>query len=633
MPHPASWRFGPFVLDRTTRELSRSGQRVHLANRPFDVLDYLIAERHRLVSRSELLEQFWSGGHVYEEALTRCVSSIRKALDDRDNPPSYLETRWNVGYRFIGEVAADLEPATTHGVATDATVAEAGSPAPPARASMASPARARWLAAAAMAVLASGAWLLADRAIQPESLPQIRRLAVLPLEVSGVDPQLVEGLDDELLRAVSRIEGLRVIARGSVLRTTADRQDPVAIGRALRVQALLTGRLRQDAEHAVVAVRLIDAADAAVLWSYDARVESRDFARSPDTVAARLATHLSARLRSVPASSVSLKPDNYARYLRARHYWNQRTGGSLREAIRLYDRVIVEEPGFAEAHEGLAEAWLLMPLYAGVAPYVAHPKARQAAEAALRINPESSRAHAVLGVVKSQFEWNWRAADEHFLRAISLDPNNATAYQWRAESFCYRRLLERCQSDLREALALDPLSPIIETAQGLPARFAGDLPRARERFATTLRKYPSFAFAEFQLALIDSAEGRWQDAIARYERVLPAMGPILGGAPLGYAYARAGRKDDARRILDDLRRLSTVQYVPPVAFSDVAIGLGDRVLALAWLERALAVRDDFLTQVGVDHHHRELHGDPRFRAIMARVGTPLPNDADPVGGH
>lgn len=620
---PVRWRFGAFELDRTTRELLHGGKRVHLAKRPFDVLEYLIAERPRLVGRGELLQQFWSGREVYEEALTRCVSSIRKALDDRDNPPLFLETRWNVGYRFIGKVTAAIDQGPAAAVDEEGAVVATPTGAEPSPAVTApSRRRARWLAAAAVVLLAAGGWWLGHRSAQPGSTQQIRSVAILPLEVSGLDAQLVEGVNDELLQAVSRIEGLRVIARGSVLRTIEDTRDAVAIGRALGVQALLTGRVRQATDHTVVAIRLVDARDAAVLWSYDARFDPLAMADSPHEVATRLATHLSARLRTAPAHG-SLRPDDYARYLRARHYWNQRTGASLREAIRLYEQVIAAEPDYADAHAGLAEAWLLMPLYAGAPPFEAHPKARAAAEAALRINPEASRAHMVLGVVSSQFEWDWRSADEHFLRAIALDPNNATAYQWRAESFCYRGQFERCEADLREALALDPLSPVLATAQGLPARFAGEWARARELFTDALRKHPSFALAEFELALIDSAEGRWHDAIARYERVLPAMGPILGGAPLGYAYARAGRTDDAQRILDDLRRLGTTQYVPPIAFSDVAIGLGDRELSLAWLGRAVAVHDDFITQVGVDHHHRDLHGDPRFQAIMARVGTPL----------
>ena len=625
-----AWRFGAFELDRTTRELRRDGVRVHLAKRPFDVLERLVAERPRLVSRAELLQEFWAGREVYEEALTRCVSSIRKALDDRDDPPRYLETRWNEGYRFIAEVAPERpvpapveipEPSGPPAIAADA-----GPPAP--TGSGLRP----WLALAAVAVLALAAWWAVNRdpALRTSGagLERIHRVAVLPLAVSGLDPQLVDGIQDDLVQAIARVEGLTVIARGSVLSSTARADDPVAIGRALDVQALLTGTVRAAGEETVVALRLLDAGDASVLWAYDARFSPVDLAQSREDIAAKLATHLSARLRTA-AAVAPRDPATYALYLRARHFWSLRTAASLRQAIQLYEKAIAAEPEYAEAHVGLAETWLLMPLYAGTAPAEAHPKARAAAETALRYHPESSRAHMVLGVVYSQFDWDWPTADAHFHKAIEFDPNNATAYQWRAESRCYRHDFEGCAADLREALALDPLSPILATAQGIPARFAGRIDEARRIFAAAHRKHPTFAFAEFQLAVIASAEGRWDEAIERYERVLPAMGPVLGGAPLGYVYARAGRVDDARRILADLTRLSANQYVPPIAFSDVAIGLGDREQSLAWLRRAMVVHDDYLTQVGVDHHHRDLHDDPRFQAIMAQVGTPLPAAAVP----
>lgn len=607
--------------------MRRDGARVHLAKRPFDVLEWLVAERPRLVTRAELLHRFWAGKEVYEEALTRCVSSIRKALDDRDESPHYLETRWNEGYRFIADVARGTAEEPTVPVEAPVAVPAAGMPLGPPRTR-----RSAWLALAAVALLAAVAWISLERRpaapVQGAGLEHIQRVAVMPLSVEGIDPLLVDGINDELVQAIARVEGLTIIARGSVQSTGTGNDDPVAIGRALDVQALLTGTVRSAGDQTVVALRLLDASDASVLWTYDARHDAVELSRSREDIAAKLATHLSARLRTA-TSSVPRDPATYALYLRARHFWNQRTAASLRQAIRLYEKAIAAEPDYAEAHVGVAESWLLMPMYAGTAPSDAHPRARAAAEAALRLHPESSRAHMVLGVVSSQFEWDWKTADEHFQKAIELDPNNATAYQWRAESRCYRHDFERCASDLREAMALDPLSPILATAQGVPARFAGRTAEAQETFAAALRKHPSFAFAEFQLALIASAEGRWDEAIERYERVLPAMGPVLGGAPLGYAYARAGRVEDAKRILADLTRLSANQYVPPIAFSDVAIGLGDRELSLAWLNRALVVHDDYLVQVGVDHHHRDLHGDPRFQAIMARVGTPLPPGPSP----
>lgn len=613
----AGLRFGEFEFDPVARQLRRAGSVVHLARRPFDVLEYLIAERPRLVSRRELLERFWAGRAVYEEALTRCVSSIRKALDDQGDPPRCLETRWAEGYRFIAVVAEAPVEATA-----DAPATAPVPPVPPVSPPLRPAARRGWWAAGAVLAVALVALLVArSRAPDDEA---IRRLAVLPPDSPSIEPWLVDGLTDELTDACARIEGLSVIARGSVRRSLEVETDPARIARSLGVDALLSWRLRESgADGRRLALRLVRARDGAVIWTHEGSYSSDELSRSAHELAQRLAVRLSAKLRA-PTAPTPRDAQTYETYLRARFHWNQRTASSLRDAIRLYEAATTADPAFADAWAGLAESWLLMPLYAGAAPFDAHPRARRAAEAALARDPANSRAHAVLGVVSSQFEWNWRAADQYFARALELDPNNATAQQWLAEAWCYRREFERCAEHLREALELDPLSPILAVAQGLPARFSGDYVEARRIFAAALAAHPSFPFAEYQLALVDSALGDWQAAARRYEHLQPVLGPVLAGAPLAYVYARSGRRADALALRADLERLSAVQYVPPLAFSDIAIGLGERDEALRWVQRAMVVHDDFLVTLAVDHHHRELRGEPRFEAMLSRLGLPPP---------
>ena len=317
------------MLDSTTRELFRDGVRTHLAKRPFDVLEHLLLERPRLVGRPELLQRFWSGKEVYEEALTRCVSSIRKALDDRDDTPRYLETRWTEGYRFIGEVAEEVAPES--GVERSMESAEAVTPIT-ATIDAASPVPHHpwgWRAGLGLAVVAvvaalAWAWHRPGTVGSPTTVEQIRRLAVLPLTVQGIDPQLAEGINDELVQSVSRIEGLTLIARGSVATSVANSGDPVEVARSLGVQALLTGAVRSEEGHIVVSLRLLDASDAGVLWSYEARLDPQQVVESQGDIAARLAMHLSARLRTAPAKGPR-DPATYAmRGLRCAHAGRER---------------------------------------------------------------------------------------------------------------------------------------------------------------------------------------------------------------------------------------------------------------------------------------------------------------------
>ena len=620
---PARLRFGEFELDVIAGVLRRNGHSVPLQRRPYEVLLYLLLQSPRLVRRDELLGRFWRGKDVYEDALTRCVSSIRKALDDQAEPHRYLETRWATGYRILVPIEADASallenppPTATAGSAPQSVVQQ---PAP-----TQAPRSWRLVAAvAALALLVAG--LLAE-SMRPRPEQEtngggptrIRRLVVLAPSGAGPTAELLPSASSALVQSVSEIEGLTVIDAGV---STTSVQDSLRLGQEYRADALLESAVRRDEDMAVLAVRLLDARDGSVLWNFELDAPASTADTRNTEVTAQLARHLSARLHRRPDARPD-STDAYRTYLRARQYLANRSGSSIVQASDLFEQVTRQEPGFAPAQIGLAESLLLRPLYAGDAPRQMYPRARAAAETALRLDPESSRAHAVLGVISSQFDWNWIEADSHFNRAVELDPNDATAQQWRAESFCFRRRFEQCARGLRIARALDQLSPVHQALQALPARFSGSDALARGILEDAHRANPDFAFAEFQLGLVESAAGDWTSAIMHLEQVRSVMGPVLGGAPLAYAYARAGRTADAEKIQHELEDLSRRQYVAPLAFSDIALGFGDREGALRWLDRAVEERDDFLVTIAVDHHHRDLHGDPRFEALLRRLGLP-----------
>jgi TolB-like protein/DNA-binding winged helix-turn-helix (wHTH) protein len=601
---------GEFELDATTRRLTRRGTSVALTPKPFRVLVHLLENRHRLVTRGELLERFWEGGN-YEEALTRAVSSVRKALDDHGEPARFIETRWAEGYRYVGPFAL---------------AASDRSPAPPASVPSSEPAlrpsrlpRGRLLVlAVCLAAMTALAVLLTRPRTQPPT--PIHRIAVLPLQNLGDPSQdyFSEGLTDGLVAALSRMEGLTVIARGST-RSFANGADPQETGRALRVPAYLTGTVRRDGGGVRVALRLIDTAEGRVLWAHETERATGGQDGTADEVARALALRLSARLHA-PTPARPRSEAAYDHYLRGRHLWQQRNETALTQAISQFEAALASDPDFAGAHLGLAESWLLLPLYAGRAPLSAYPRARASAETALRLDPEAARAHAVLGVVASQFDWDWTAADAHFARAVALDPNDATALQWQAEAHCFRGRFDACARGLRAAYELDPLSPVLAMAQGFPARFAGDTATALRIFHAVEQQRPEFPFVHYQLGTTYSAAGNWERAINHYRQALPAFGLNLVGGQLAYACARSGRSDEAVRLRDAMLERSRRAYFPPVTLAAAELGLGNLEAALDHLEHALELHDDFLVYMRDDPHTRDLQGHPRFAALQARLG-------------
>jgi tetratricopeptide (TPR) repeat protein len=328
---------------------------------------------------------------------------------------------------------------------------------------------------------------------------------------------------------------------------------------------------------------------------------------------------LSARLRA-PSAPVPRTEEAYTRYLRGRHLWQQRSGASLAGAIAEFEASRTSDPVYANAHLGLAESWLLLPLYAGRAPQETYPRARVAAEEALRLDPSSARAHAVLGVVTSQFDWDWEASDRHFAQAVALNPNDATALQWQAEAQCFRGRFDECAQGLRAARELDPLSPILAAAESFPARFSRDSAAALRILLAVEKAWPDFPFIQYQLGLVYCREEKWDEALRTLEAARPSFGLAIVGGEMANVYARSGRRAEAVRLRDEMLAMSRRAYFPPVTLAAAEIGLGDLDAALAHLERAVEVHDDFLVYLRNEHHVDVLRDTPRFQAILERLG-------------
>jgi DNA-binding winged helix-turn-helix (wHTH) protein/tetratricopeptide (TPR) repeat protein len=615
---PVAISFGEFHIDCARRRLTRSGRRIQIQRKPLDVLIYLAARPHRVVNREELLEEFWTLS-VNEEVLTRCVSVVRKLLDDVREPPRFIETVWGVGYRFIGPAAVRWKGESSKAV-RPVPWPRTVQPAPKGRGF------GKWaLAGALLAALAAG-WLWRSGAGTTD--PGAERMAVLPMTAELADDQwLAEALTDHLAQAVSGIEGLTVIAAGSAARYSA-RSDPTEIGRELNVGTVLASQLGREEDATVLRAQLVSAVDGSVLWNYAARPEEGVLeAVQIDRLASSVARRLWANLRTRDRPS-AVNPTAYQHYLRGRYLWNRRSGTGLAAAIDSYEAALSVDPDYSEAFVGLADAWLLLPLYGAAPPGEAVPQARAAAEKALQLDAQTPRALAVLGVIAMQYDWDWTEAEALLRQALTLNPNDATTEQWLGELYCYQLRTEDCRRHLQAAVGLSPLSPVLRMMQGSPYLFSGNFAQAVAAYSQALEGDPDFPLTHYVLGLARAGMGEWEGAIASYRRAMPELGLAIVGGPLSFALARSGQGVNARELVDELEALVQTEYVPPTKLAIAWLGMSDRRRAMEWLDRAVEARDDRLVYLAVDAHFRELHGDPDFRSLAQRVGLadvlPLP---------
>ncbi len=606
-------RFADFTLDQSTRRLYRHAEAQKIQNKPLRLLIYLVNHRTRLVRRDELLQKFWPRSSN-DESLTRCVSTLRKVLGDLDEPYRFIETRWGEGYRFIAPVRETDDP--------EPLPPPIDVPLEPMASGKERQNRVSSLllvSIAALVLATAGLGWLMFRPIESTPLASVNRLAVLPIEAAESDRVAADELTQELTRTLSRVEGVTVVAYGSASQFGAG-SDPKEAGKRLGVDALLISELIRSNTSALLRSELVSARDASLLWSFAG--EPGDTGDSGDAQMRQLARAVSGRLWAslqLRDRTESVNPEARRLYLRGRYYWNQRSSVAIRTAIEAFDDALELEPDYVDALVGLADSWLLLPLYAAMPPGKAIPTARKAAERALAIDPAEARAHAVLGVISMQYDWDWDRAESHLRRALTLNLNDATSEQWLGEMHCYRGQFELCRKRLAAAASLDPLSPVLRMLQGSPDLYAGNFERAVALYEAALAELPDFSFLQLSLGHAYVGLRDYDSAVASYRAVIPDLGLAIAGGPLIHALARRGDTDEANKLLLALETLTEQRYVPPFKLAVAYLGLGDKERAIAALEEAVTARDDRLLYLAVDSVFFELHADPAFRAIARRL--------------
>jgi TolB-like protein/DNA-binding winged helix-turn-helix (wHTH) protein/Flp pilus assembly protein TadD len=640
-----SVRFGVFEVDLRAGDLKRKGIRTKLQGQPFLLLIALLKERGEVVTREELRRKLWPEDTFvdFDHSLSSALNKLREALGDSATHPRFIETVPRRGYRFIAPVEA---------VGEIETAAEGGEPIrDPSPDSAPSPltsfpkvedavhpghaeVRRRWpyalrVFAGAFILLAAGLTLsVIFRSRRPDL---IRSLAVLPLENLSGDPAqeyFSDGMTDELITELGQITDLRVISRTSAMTYKGTHKSLTQIAQDLKVDAVVEGAVLRSGNQVRITAQLILAEADKQLWAKSYEGELRDTLTLQSQVARAIAEEIRTKLtpheQAILKNANRVNPEAYEAYLKGRFYWNKRTADGLSKAIDFFDQAVERKPDYALAYAGLADSYALAGdwKYGLLAPGEAYPKAKAAATRAIDLDANLGEAHISLAFCLDNFEWNWESAGKEFTRGIELSPSYPIGYEWYGWHLAALGRNGEAVAAVEKAAGLDPLSPSIGADLAEELLVAHRLDEAVEQIRKTMILDPFFAPAHYVLGQTFVQKQSYTEAIAELQKAIElSPGSSAFTANLAYADAVSGRRDEAERILNNLKNRSPQAFSNAPEIAMVYVGLGEKDQAMAWLEKAYAER--FSPWVLMRPCFNPMRSDPRFQDLLRRMGLIL----------
>lgn len=441
-------------------------------------------------------------------------------------------------------------------------------------------------------------------------------IAVLPFVNMSSDKEsdyFSDGITEELINALSNVEGLRVASRTSVYALRGRNLDARETGARLSVKTLLEGSVRREGNALRVTAQLINVADDVHLWSKVYDRELKGVFALEDEIAQSIAQTLRSKLTGVLVKPATTDLKAHDLYLKGRYFWNKRTSEALRKSVVFFEDAIRHDPGYALAYCGLADALALRIDYDNARPSEVLPKAKEAALRALELEPGLAEAHAALGNV-ANFQNDWTAALAENRKALELNPNYAMAQKWIGNVLMLTGHLQEGRNAFERTLQLDPTSLIAISNVGQTYFYERDYPKAIEQHSKTLEMDPEFEQARFELARAYSWQGKHTEALAETDRLHLAPLPsrqVLRASVL----ARAGRREEALAMARDLEVRSPREHMNPVAFAGLWVALGDHDKALTLLGKACADHED-MSDVKIAPEMDPVRADPRFHEVL-----------------
>ena len=457
-------------------------------------------------------------------------------------------------------------------------------------------------------------------------------IAVLPFSNMSPDPEqeyFCDGLAEELIDALARLEGLRVVARTSAFQFKGQALDVGEIGKRLKVGTVLEGSVRKAGNRLRINAQLINASDGYHLWSerYDRQMD--DVFAVQDEIARSVVEKLKVKLLGEHEAPVIKRPtDNleaYNLFLKGRYHFAKLTQEALTRSLECFTQALAKEPPYAQAHAGIAVTQTVRAVFGGAVPREVMPSAKEAALKALALDETVADAHLALGFVLHYYDWDWRGAEHEYRRALELNPSDTLV------RFMYAQLLANCLdrpdaalAEARQAVSLDPVSLLSHHGLAIVLAFTGQFDAAIEEEHNALALEPTFFVAYRGIGYAAAAAGRYQEAVAALRQGRThAQGDLMLEGLLGCAYALAGQREQALEIVDQLEQRRGEGHSASFWIAVAYAGLGEHDQTIEWLERAREERDGALTMLPNWSCFDPLRADPRFQALLRRMNFPL----------
>jgi TolB-like protein/DNA-binding winged helix-turn-helix (wHTH) protein/Tfp pilus assembly protein PilF len=624
-------RFEGYQVDLQTGELRKNGTKVRLSGQPFQILALLLERPGELISREELRTKLWPDEVFvdFDHSLNAAVNKLREALCDSTNDVRFIETLPKRGYRFIGPIETRDKPATLQVALVP--------PAPRNRLNRLHITLKYALAlfVIVLAGLLTGLYVYSRRGRTPSNsvVPAVHSIAVLPLKNLSGDPAqeyFADGMTEEIIGRLSMIRGLRVVSRTSAMHFKDTRAPLPEIAKALGVDAMVEGSVIREGGRVRVHAQLIRATTDEHFWSetYDRELGAALALESDvaQAIAARVEVTVTGAERARLVAARQVSPDVYENFLKGQLAERSNRPSATQKSIAYFEEAIKKDPAFAPAYLGLAHAYdaLGMPGVAGAPPSELQPKVISAVRKALELDPALPGAHALMGSLY-QMQWQWNDAEREYKLALELDPNDAGAHLSFSSWLLSQGRMEEALAWSRRARELDPIGITGNTMGWIlfQSRHYDEAIRELRSDLAVHRDDASTYWSCWFLGFALIANGQPDEAIPVLEKALALSerNPAVIGV-LVRAYAHAGRRTEALRLLDELKRRQQTGYVPSAALVNAYLGLGDNEQTFSWLERAYREHSPILQYIKVHPFFDPLRGDPRFADLVRRVGLP-----------
>jgi TolB-like protein/Tfp pilus assembly protein PilF len=589
----SSYKFGPFHLDVGERLLLRQGKVVPLTQKAFETLLALVRQSGHLLEKDELMKTVWADTFVEESNLSQTIFLLRKALGQNGGNQKYIETVPRRGYRFVAAVTESHAPRAERADKK---------PARKSRPSKKTVARVR------------------DKVVNS--------LAVLPLVNESSDENaeyLSDGITESIINSLSQLPQLHVMAHSTVLRYKGREVDPQEVGRELSVRAVLTGRVIQLGGRLIIRTELVDVANGWQLWGAQYDRPPSDILEVQEEIAQNISDKLKLKLtrdeKKRLARRYTENTEAYHLYLRGRYFLNKYYEESVLKGIECFNAAIAVDEDYALAYAGLSDSYYRLGNMS-LPPREAMPKAKVAALKAIELDDNLAEAHSSLGLVKVYYDYDLAGAEREYKRALELNPFFSLTHLRYGSLLMYaNKHFDKAMAELKLALELDPLSLRIIVTIGTCLFLMGRNEEALAQYQKALDLEQTHYPADFCMGVVYARLGRYEEALAKFSKVRHMVKEAyLPLAFEGYVFAVSGRRREAIKIVKQLEEVAKHAYVTSYGIAIIYAGLGEKELALEWLEKTYEEHGDWMIWLNVAPEFDDLRTEPGFIDLIKRIG-------------